>query len=498
MGGGPPRTAEQAGTGASELLSAIAAPVHFTLTGARLTRPVLITFRIRPGVLPTAVSAALRTNAVWLSFYNTTAQRWQPVASRYDPATDTVTARVQHLSWWTLWTWDWAGTVLRIRQALSALGSGRARPVSCPGVPHVTLTSAGGQDPPLIGCAVKAGQGTLTVNLTNNRSLTMVMSGVPADATAGPASYTGAAAFLTDRAFREAFARRLGGAILPATETIPYSVPLHGTSEDFSASITNQSKLLDLALIAGEEGFGGITHQYLTCLLDTVLRSQVPSLADLPGLLATDCLPVLASTIPALKGTAKALGKKVFFRVVGLVILDIKLALLAGDKALDQFRGMRPQVRIERPESSSASGTVPLGYNKYTNPRFGFTTIWPSAFRAQPPPEDGDGQAWTSPDGLVRLSAFGANNVLNQSPQQDESADSQGLSVVYRHINRNIVTVSGYKDKGRMIVYQQDVVGPGSVNTLYWSYPASQKQQWNAAVTLTAHAFQPGDVATSH
>ncbi len=70
--------------------------------------------------------------------------------------------------------------------------------------------------------------------------------------------------------------------------------------------------------------------------------------------------------------------------------------------------------------------------------------------------------------------------------------------MVYRHVTRDIVTVSGYKDEGRMIVYQPDVVGPGSIDTLYWSYPASQKALWDAAVTRTADAFQPGDVATSH
>ena len=41
-------------------------------------------------------------------------------------------------------------------------------------------------------------------------------------------------------------------------------------------------------------------------------------------------------------------------------------------------------------------------------------------------------------------------------------------------------------------------VGPASIDTLYWSSPASQKAQWDAAVSLTANAFQPGDVATSH
>jgi hypothetical protein len=492
----PPRSTQQAGARSPALVSGVSAPVHFTVSGARLVRPVRITFRVHPGPLPSALPAASRASAVWLSFYNPAARRWQAVATQYDRATGTVTAEVQHLSWWMPWTWDWAGTVRRLRQALSAFGSGRAPPASCQGVPQVTLTNLGGQDPPLIGCAARAGPGALTVSLTNNRGLSMVMSAVPADATPGPASYTGVAAFLTDEAFREAFTRRLGGAILPAAETIPYSVPLHGATEDFTASITVRSYLLDLALAAGEAGFGGITNGYVTCLLNTVLRSKAPPLADLPGL-ATSCLPVLAETSPALKDLAKALGKK-FLAVVGLVITDLKLILQTSDIVYDQFRGVQGQVQIERPGAASSPGTVPLGYSQYTSPRFGFTAIWPSTFTTQPPPEDGDGQGWTSPNGLVKLSAFGANNILNESPQQDESVDSQGLSVVYRNITGNIVTVSGYKDEGRIIVYQQDVVGSGSIDTLYWSYPASQKAQWDAAVTLTADAFQPGDVATSH
>jgi serine/threonine protein kinase len=150
--------------------------------------------------------------------------------------------------------------------------------------------------------------------------------------------------------------------------------------------------------------------------------------------------------------------------------------------------------------SPSASGqkSTPPGYDKYANPRYGFTALWPSSFRAQPPPEDGDGQAWASPDGRVMLSAYGANNVFNYSPGQDEAADARDVSVVYSNISGNVVTVSGYKNSGRTIVYQRDVVGPGAIDTLYWSYPANQKAQWDAAVTLTTLTFQPGDVTATH
>ena len=58
--------------------------------------------------------------------------------------------------------------------------------------------------------------------------------------------------------------------------------------------------------------------------------------------------------------------------------------------------------------------------------------------------------------------------------------------------------MSGYTNNGRTIVYQRDVVGPGSIDTLYWSYPANQKAQLDAAVTQTALTFQPGDVTTAH
>lgn len=138
------------------------------------------------------------------------------------------------------------------------------------------------------------------------------------------------------------------------------------------------------------------------------------------------------------------------------------------------------------------------GYDKYTNPRYGFTMLWPSSFQAQSPPEDGDGQAWASPGGQVLLSAYGVNNIFNYSPRQDEASDARSMSVVYANISGNIVTASGYKDSGRIIVYQRDVVGRGAIDTLYWSYPASQKAAWDAAVTLTALTFQPGDVTTAH
>ena len=152
------------------------------------------------------------------------------------------------------------------------------------------------------------------------------------------------------------------------------------------------------------------------------------------------------------------------------------------------------------PASPSASNSprIPAGYDQYTNARYGFTTLWPSSLQIQAQPADNDGQKWASPDGQVQMLAFGSNNIRNYSPRQDEAAAAQGISLAYANVSGNVVTVSGYTNNRQTIIYRRDVVGPGAIDTLYWSYPASQKTKWDAAVTLTALSFRPGNLDTAH
>jgi len=152
------------------------------------------------------------------------------------------------------------------------------------------------------------------------------------------------------------------------------------------------------------------------------------------------------------------------------------------------------------PASPSASNSprIPAGYDQYTNARYGFTTLWPSSLQIQAQPADNDGQKWASPDGRVQMLAFGSNNIHDYSPRQDEVAAAQAMSVTYANVSGNVVTVSGYMDNRQAIIYRRDVVGPGAIDTLYWSYPASQKAKWDAPVTLTALSFRPGNLDTAH
>jgi hypothetical protein len=152
-----------------------------------------------------------------------------------------------------------------------------------------------------------------------------------------------------------------------------------------------------------------------------------------------------------------------------------------------------------RPDTASspppASGT---GYRRYTNQRFGFATLYPSDFSRRPPPEDGDGKEWTYDDGEVSLSAYGDDNVNHLTPQADLRWASRGVRATYSSISGDVVTISGYTAEHTSIVYERDIVGSGSIDTLLWRYPTSQRSRWQHANTKTALAFRPGDLAISH
>ena len=316
-------------------------PVMFELIGAKLVHPASLTVQVNPTALAQAGSAATRPDAAWLAFYDAAAHHWQPVESRYDPATHSVTAQVPHLSTWNPFTLDWSGIALRLRQSLSAFGSGRAPATTCAKVQGITVTMAGGNDPPLIGCPAVRGPDTLTVSMTNNRGISMVMSGVPPDATQDPPSYRGFDEYI---ATRPNTTHMLGGAYLPPSGTLTYSLPLHGQSGVFTAAPTLPSYALDLASVIGEDlagaaRFGKVSGDYGTCILNAVTRSEPASFADVPRVAVT-CVPVLLEAVTGFKGLGSPVMK--------LFQFDVAVIIQDYDLARDDIRGVSGEVDITR------------------------------------------------------------------------------------------------------------------------------------------------------
>jgi hypothetical protein len=102
-----------------------------------------------------------------------------------------------------------------------------------------------------------------------------------------------------------------------------------------------------------------------------------------------------------------------------------------------------------------------------------------------------------SPDGATSLTVYGDNNVNSATAGQDLAEISTHIRVTYSNISGNIVTMSGYSNPNT-IVYERDVVGSGSIDTLLWRYPTDQKALWQSANAKTALSFVAGDVSSAH
>lgn len=135
----------------------------------------------------------------------------------------------------------------------------------------------------------------------------------------------------------------------------------------------------------------------------------------------------------------------------------------------------------------------------YTNPRFGFTGLYPPDWPQQEPSANGDGAGWEKP-GLGQLMYWGSNNVLNETPQSIhdslvELARSSGATVTYDIIKGNSTVVS-WIDQAEIVHYWREWVGPefGSINGMRWSYPASQKRIIDPLVAEASQSFRPGNL----
>ena len=134
----------------------------------------------------------------------------------------------------------------------------------------------------------------------------------------------------------------------------------------------------------------------------------------------------------------------------------------------------------------------------YTDPRFGFTVLYPADFGAGPTNLKDSGREWLGDsDGAITVRAFGQNNP-GVTIEQEQATRLHGMVERYARIRGDVLTLSAYVDGGKGIVYIREVVGRGSMNILEWTYPTDQKATWDASVTLSAHTFVPGDLSVSH
>ncbi|MFP3921775.1 MAG: hypothetical protein ACLFU3_08735 [Dichotomicrobium sp.] len=136
-------------------------------------------------------------------------------------------------------------------------------------------------------------------------------------------------------------------------------------------------------------------------------------------------------------------------------------------------------------------------WSVYKNERFGYRLVYPQSwFEPGPVSPNGDGRAFTTPEGDARIVVFGAHNGERMSLREyratllEEYGDYEELT--YSPIGDTWFVLSGYS--GDTIYYQKVMFSCGGriINVLSISFPAEDKPQFSPMIEEAEDRFRPG------
>jgi hypothetical protein len=131
-------------------------------------------------------------------------------------------------------------------------------------------------------------------------------------------------------------------------------------------------------------------------------------------------------------------------------------------------------------------------FRTYANDRFGATAEYPSDWRSDPPPENGDGLVFRSPDGQATITISGILNIADtpdEAMRDEEKADAS-QTVTFRQHGRRSVVVSG--TQGDKIFYRKSILVCRDQiwNHVHLEYPAARKTEYDALVAKVAGSLR--------
>jgi hypothetical protein len=146
--------------------------------------------------------------------------------------------------------------------------------------------------------------------------------------------------------------------------------------------------------------------------------------------------------------------------------------------------------------STSLAGTA-SAWRWYANDRFAVSADVPADWREQPPPENDDGRIFLSPDGKGELIVNGGF-VSEDTPAAALEAlatPRAGERATYVKRGPHAVILSG--TSGENIFYRRTILTCSDQvwNNVEFTYPAGQKQAFDALVAHVAQSLRGGEPA---
>lgn len=128
-------------------------------------------------------------------------------------------------------------------------------------------------------------------------------------------------------------------------------------------------------------------------------------------------------------------------------------------------------------------------YNKYENPRFGFSINYPSFLTEIKESQNGEGTILQNKESTVVVILAGVNNALQKTPKElYEGYINNTKGVVYKKLIGNSYMIAAENGNNSYFIYE--VVGDGSINTFIVGYPKEDSKEFDKIIKEMKKSFE--------
>jgi hypothetical protein len=142
----------------------------------------------------------------------------------------------------------------------------------------------------------------------------------------------------------------------------------------------------------------------------------------------------------------------------------------------------------------AASAAQSQTFRIYANERFGTTAEVPATWKADPPPENGDGLIFRSPDGRASITVSGSLHIADSIEEEMRSYERpvSGGKITYRRRGARSLVISG--TRGETIFYDKHLLSCRDQvwNNLYIEYSARERSAYDAMVVRVSRSLRAG------
>lgn len=189
--------------------------------------------------------------------------------------------------------------------------------------------------------------------------------------------------------------------------------------------------------------------------------------------------------------------KNTSFLVITLILAVVVSAPLIGNlregisKDSDEGNVSAPAASVITDEVINMKGSKygEYTYNKYENPRYGFSIEYPSFLTEAKESQNGDGIILQNKENTIVVILSGVNNTLHKTSKElYEGYLNNTRGVVYKKRIGNSFMIAAENGNNSYFIYE--VAGEGSINTFIVGYPKEDSKEFDKIIKEMKKSFE--------